>query len=169
MNKTLKTIAWICIALGLLGLVVDAGALMYGRNIVRERQAAFEQMRSAAESGEVPAAGNRCIAEDANNDGKPDSDCLKLQQSGQPGSLGAGQPGAAQQGFGIRQGHGGMFRSNRPDFESGRFGGQGILLMFFLALGPILVIVGTVILLVNREPKAEMVKEEKEAKEIKKK
>lgn len=161
MNKTLKTIAWICLALGLLGMVVGAGAFFYGRKLVGERQAAFEEMRAAVQSGNAPVAGNRCIAVDANNDGKPDGDCLHSKQPGQPG---AGQPG-----YGGRQGRGGMMFNDRAGFNGGRLGGRGIFPMFFMALGPILAVVGAVILLVNREPKSAEEKKEKEVKEIKKK
>jgi hypothetical protein len=159
MNKTLKTIAWICLALGLLGIFMDAGALIFGRRLAADRQAAFEEMRASAAKGNTPSEGNRCIAEDTNKDGKPDSDCLNLQAPVQPG-----QPGVGPQGFGRSQGHGGMMLYNHRDFNGGRLGGRGIFLMFFIALGPILAIVGAVILLVNREPKAAVAKEEKEAK-----
>ena len=33
MNKTVKTIAWICLVLGLLGLAVDLGAYVFGRSV----------------------------------------------------------------------------------------------------------------------------------------
>ena len=161
MNKTLKTIAWICLALGLLGMVVDAGALIYGRTLMANKQAAFEEVREAVQSGTAPEAGNRCIAVDANKDGKPDGDCLQSKQPGQPDT---GKPG-----FGGRQGRGGMMANNRGGFNGGRLGGRGIFPMFFMALGPVLALIGAVILLVNREPKAVLVKEEKEVKEVKKK
>lgn len=163
MNKTLKTIAWICLALGLLGMVVDAGALIYGRKLLANRQAAFEEMHAAVESGNTPTAGNRCIAEDANNDGKPDGDCLQVQQPGQPG-----QPGAVQPDFGRQSGRGRIISNMRDRLNGSRMHLRGILPLFLLALGPILAVVGAVILLVNREPKAVVVKEEKEEKVVKK-
>ncbi|MCJ7519795.1 MAG: hypothetical protein MUO42_09020, partial [Anaerolineaceae bacterium] len=73
MNKTLNTIAWICLALGLLGMMVDAGALIFGRRLVADRLVAFEEMRASAAKGNTPSEHNRCIAEDTNKDGKPDS------------------------------------------------------------------------------------------------
>ncbi len=164
MNKTLKTIAWVCLALGLLGMAVDGGAIIYGRKLVAGRQAAFEEMQAAVQSGNGSATNNKCIAEDANKDGKPDGDCLNLQAPGQPGQLNAGQPEIG--GRPIRRV---MLQKLRNNFNSRRFNGLGILPLFFMALGPILAVVGAVILLVNREPKAAVVKEEKEVKETKKK
>ena len=143
MNKILKTIAWICLALGLLGMVASAGALIVGRTLLANRQ--------AVQSGDNPAAGSKCIAEDANKDGKPDGDCLKLQAPGQPGI--GGRP--------IRRS---MLLRLHNNFKGRRFGGFGLLPLFFVASGPILAVVGAVILLVNREPKAVVVKEEKEIK-----
>jgi hypothetical protein len=148
MNKTLKIIAWICLALGLLGMVVSAGALIVGRTLLANRQAA------AVEQDKGLTAGNRCIAEDANKDGKPEGDCLQRQLPG--------QPGVGKQGFGGRQGFGGMMAGNREGFNGRHMNGRGIFALFFMALGPILAVVGAVILLVNREPKAAVVKEEKE-------
>ena len=159
MNKTLKTIAWICLALGLLGTAVDAGMLVYGRNLAAVRQTAIDTMRNAKQSGNVPNAKNTCFAEDADQDGKPDGDCLKQQAPGQPGT--------GQFGFGGRI----LLRDTRLGMRGGfagrRMGVRGILPLFFLALGPILLVVGAVILLVNREPKKAAVKEEKEVNEVK--
>ena len=178
MNKTLKTIAWICIALGLLGMAADASALVFDRKLMSERLASFEEMRANNEAGQVPAVGRLCIAEDSNNDGKPDGDCLQLQQLGQPGQPGAGQPGfGSQQGQGGifkdnrmnfnggRTGRGGLFKDNRMDFNGGCIGARVILPLFFFALGPVLAIVGVVILLVNRQPKSTA---KVKAKEVKK-
>ena len=164
MNKTLKTIAWIFLALGLMGMVVDVGVLVFGRKLAGERQTAFEEMRAESQSGKVLNGKNNCIAEDENNDGKPDGDCLKLQAPGQPGQPGEGQPGVG--GRTLRRG---LLFKMRNNMDGRRFGGRGILPLFFLAFGPILVVVGAVILLVNREPKPTVVKEEKEEKEQKKK
>jgi hypothetical protein len=156
MNKTLKTIAWVCLVLGLLGMAVDGGALILGHRFVAGRQVAFEEMKAAVQSGKGPSAGNNCVAEDANKDGKPDGDCLNLQAPGQPG-------------IGGRLLGRGMLFKLRNNSDGRRFGGFGILPLFFMAMGPILAVVGAVILLVNREPKAKEEKEEKEVKETKKK
>ena len=157
MNKTLKTIAWICIALGLVGTAVDAGMLVFGRKLVADRQTAIETIQKSNQTGNAPDAKNTCIAEDADKDGKPDGDCLQLQAPGQPGQLGFG--GRLQQ----RDTRLGM----RGGFAGRRMAGLGILPLLFLALGPILLVAGAVILLVNREPKKAAVKEETEVKEVK--
>ena len=145
MNKTLKTIAWICLALGLLGTAVDAAALIHGRNLIAGRQAALDEMRTTSKSGENPTTGKFCLAEDANNVGKPDGDCIQAQL---PGNTGARQPG-----FESWTGRNGRFMDNRGGFNDGWMNPRGILPLFFLGLGPVLLIVGAVILLVNREPK----------------
>ena len=156
MNKTLKTIAWICLALGLMGTAVDAGMLVFGRTLAGEKQTAIEAIQNAKQTGNVPNAKNTCIAEDADQDGKPDGDCLQLQAPGQPG-----QPGAA---LPFRRA---IVQKMRNNMDGRRFNGRGILPLFFLALGPILLVVGAVILLVNREPKKAAVKVEQEVKEEK--
>ena len=81
---------------------------------------------------------------------------------GQPGQPGTGQPG-----FGGQLQQRGTRLGMRGGFAGRRMAGRGILPLFFLALGPILLVVGAVILLVNREPKKAEVKEEKEVKEVK--
>jgi hypothetical protein len=136
MNKTLKTIAWICLVLGLLGMVVDAGALIVGRTIMSNRQALIA-------SGNAPITGNN-------------------PQLNQPR-----QPGTWQQGFRGMMGRGGMMFNNRGRINGSRFGLGGIFLLFFFALGPVIAIVGAVILLVHREPKNAPVKEEKDVKKDK--
>jgi len=50
MNKTVKTIAWICLVLGLLGLAVDIGLYVRGRAIVAN-------IAERGEAGELPALG----------------------------------------------------------------------------------------------------------------
>ncbi len=161
MNKTFKTIAWICLVLGLLGTFADAGMLAYGCKLATARQTAFQAIPDTDQAGNFPDAKNTCIAEDANQDGKPDGDCLQQQA---PGQTGAGQPA-----FGGRL----MGRDSRLGMRGG-FAARGLtgrmlLPLFFLALGPILLVVGAVMLLVNREPKGAASKDEKEIKEPKKK
>lgn len=159
MNKTLKTIAWICLALGLMGTAVDARMLVYGRKLAAVRQTAIEIKQDAKQPGIIPVGKNTCLAEDADQDGKPDGDCLQVQSLGQPGQLGTGQPG-----FGGRLQQRGTRLGMRGGFAGRRIAVRGILPLFFLALGPILLVVGAVILLVNREPKKDAVKEEKDQK-----
>jgi len=174
MNKTLKTIAWICLTLGLLGTTVDAGMLVVGRKLVAVRQTAVEDIKNQNLSGNMPNAKNICLAEDADQDGKPDGDCLKQQAPGQFWQFGQRkQPGQPdQKGIGGSESGKQPFRRNmmrmmRNNMDSPRMAGHGILLFLFLALGPILLVVGAVILLVNREPKKATVKEEKEVNEVK--
>jgi hypothetical protein len=150
MNKTLKTIAWICIALGILGTVVDAGLVIYGRSMLAQRQAAFEEIRSGNTEGSavLPGRADICIAADKDKDGKPDGGCLdisKLNRLNLPGSnpaLGGMMGGRFAGGPGSR-------------LADRRMGGIAFLPLFFFALGPVLAIIGMVILLVNREPKKE--------------
>ena len=42
MNKTVKTIAWICLVLGLLGLAVDVGVYVRGRALAARIQESIE-------------------------------------------------------------------------------------------------------------------------------
>jgi hypothetical protein len=156
MNKTLKTIAWICLVLGLMGTVVDAGILVAGIKMAAGRQTAIEDIKDQNQTGNMPNAKNICIAKDADQDGKPDGDCLKMQAPGQPGQPGAGQP--------FRRA---MIQKMRNKMDVRRNNGRGILLFLFLALGPILLVIGAVMLLVNREPKKAEVKEKKEVNEVK--
>ena len=48
MNKTVKTIAWICLVLGLLGLAAEVGAYVYGRSRIA-------QFQEDVETGKIPA------------------------------------------------------------------------------------------------------------------
>jgi hypothetical protein len=146
MNKTLKTIAWICLVLGLLGMVVDAGVLIAGRNMMANRQVIAGQNNTPS-AGSTPQFGAPC----------QQGTCQQ----------GFGKQGNWQQGFGGRLGRGGMMLNFRGRFNQGRFGLLGIFALFLFALGPVLAIVGAVILLVHREPKNAAVKEEKEVKEDK--
>ena len=155
MNKTVKTIGWICLALGALGILVDAGAVFTATQFRTERLAAIEEISESIQNNERPALSELCIAKDTDGDGKPDGDCIDQpdrplgftpRQGGQPGRTLMQQPRA---GLDRRAGIG--------------FGGLPI---FLFALGPILAVIGVVILLVNREPKekAEVVEEAKSPK-----
>ncbi len=121
MNKTVKTIAWICLVLGLLGIAVDIG--MY----VRARTFAA-QIAEQIEAGDLPAMGRRF------DDG--DADGFRMR----PGK-GRGEiiPG-----------------SGSPHFQPGRIGYRSSILgwpLLLVAAGPVLAVVGAVMLIVNREPK----------------
>lgn len=152
MNKTVKTIGWICLALGALGILVDAGAVLAATQFRTERLAAIEEISESIQNNERPARSELCIAEDADGDGKPDGDCFQRsdvtkgllpRQDGQPGR--------------------GLMRLPRAGFDRRAGIGFGGLPIFLFALGPILAMIGAVMLLVNREPKekAETTAEEK--------
>jgi hypothetical protein len=149
MNKTLKTIGWICLALGLLGIMADFGALVIGRRFADDRLATIEEVQENAQKRDSIRSGQLCIAQDADGDGKPDGDCIQ-----RPDRL---------QGFAPRQGGrigGGMMQSPRLAFNRRATFGFAGLSIFLFAMGPVLAVVGAVILLVNREPKKETVVED---------
>jgi hypothetical protein len=149
MNKTLKTIGWICVALGLLGILADAGALVIGRRFAADRLAAIEEFQENAQERASIQPGALCIAQDADGDGKPDGDCVQ-----RPDRL---------QGFSSGQGSrigGGMMQSPRLAYNRRASIGFAGLPIFLFAMGPVLAVVGAVILLVNREPKKETVVED---------
>jgi hypothetical protein len=131
MNKTLKTIGWILVALGILGILLDAGALVFGHRLAANRQAVIQQWKG--------------------NDDQPQFN--PPQNDGQRNF-------APRDGSMPRLGSRGGFY-NRGGMMRGRPGGFFFLPVFFFALGPVMAIVGAVILLVNRPPKEK--KEKKEA------
>jgi hypothetical protein len=142
MNKTLKTIGWICLALGVLGILASAGALVIGRQFTADRQAAIAEVREKTQDNDRPARNQLCITEDADGDGKPDGECIQ-----QPDWL---------QGFALRQGvQAGrrLMQSSRPLVNRTAAFGFGGLPIFLFVLGPVLTVIGAVILLVNRESK----------------
>lgn len=143
MNKTIKTIAWICLILGLLGVAADVGMYVRGRIWASEMQEAFL-------SGEMPERGGRFSDGDSEN--KPENRD-RINKDGQPGSF---------------RKSGGMGGASLPGGRTGFAGiGRGTLAMpfFMMAAGPVLTVVGGVMLLVNREPKPK--KEEKATKKTK--
>lgn len=156
MNKTLKTIAWICLILGILGTAVDATALVVGQHFLSVRDASFTEMRQDKGNNKVNPDRTFCIAEDANNDGKPDGDCLQAQPQV--------MPGFAKQGLGRNPGQSGTPGYSRSRFDNNRFRHPAILLLFLFLAGPVLAIVGAVILLVNRSPETIASKDKKEDK-----
>jgi hypothetical protein len=152
MNKTVKTIAWICLVLGLLGTAVDAGVVLYGQQM-------RNQAREAFEAGEIPATGRRF--NDANKDGEINREDLEGKDSDREnrsslGEMLEGRSGSARFLNSLRLSRG---------MRSSSFGrsGLGSLALMFIS-GPILAVIGAVILIVNREPKAVEVVEQKEKK-----
>ena len=139
MSKTVKTIAWICLVLGLLGLAVDIGLYVRGREVVTK-------IAEQVEAGELPALGRRFDDTESGEVIKPD-ESFRGKERPFGGSFPAGMRGG---GFMPQWGPG------RQDFRWLGFGAPILL----LAAGPILLVVGAVTLIVNREPK----KKETEAK-----
>jgi hypothetical protein len=155
MNKTVKTIGWICLALGVLGILADAGAAFAARQFRTERLAAIEEINESIQNNERPTISELCIAKDADGDGKPDGDCIQ-------------RPDVAQ-GLFPRQGgqpRRGLMQMPRAGFDRRDGVGFSGSPIFLFALGPILAVIGAVMLLVNREPKekAEVVEEAKSPK-----
>ena len=132
MNKTVKTIAWICLVLGLMGVAVDAGVYVRGRMWASEIQEAIA-------SGEMPGPGGR-VGKGSENSGV-DSDGREDRQPNRDGQPGSGRKG------------GGLNRSGDSVLFSGRRRGRMALPLLLLLAGPVLTVVGAVMLLVNREPK----------------
>jgi len=136
MNKTVKTIAWICLVLGVMGLAADAFALVRGRMIANEVQAAIE-------AGELPVGrfpfGGKAAGGDFDKEAWEE-----LREEGGGGSPGKrGGSGLRRPGMGPKAG----------GFGAGRRISSHSRPLFWMALGPVLVAVGAVILIVNREPK----------------
>ena len=141
MNKTIKTIGWICLALGVLGILAGGGVFLLRQQWIADRQTTAEEFRVTLTEGELPKAGNYCLAEDEDGDGKPDGVCLQLPALREKFSRrGAMRPENR------------LMQIPRTRLSANRFSmGGGLILLF--ALGPILAVVGAVILLVNHTPK----------------
>ncbi len=148
MNKTVKTIAWICLVLGLLGMAVGVGAYVYGRS----RIAHFQE---AVEAGDIQAFKGHF----SDSDGDFDIEEWK------DGSFDKSEwftHGGMMDG---RKGFYTFSKSSRllPGMHDGSFRRVGFAFPFLvLASGPVLTVVGAVMLIVNREPKVSDSKEKKE-------
>jgi hypothetical protein len=147
MNKTVKTIAWICLVLGLLGTALDVGAFVVARNIFADRQANFEEFRGQFESGDLPRFKSRSD-EDVDGDAEEHMDWDDFSRFG----MMAGGSFSQRGGF-----NSGMIGSRTTDYR------RTVFPFAMAAVGPILLVVGTVMLIVNREPEVK-VKEEKKDK-----
>jgi len=152
MSKTVKAIAWICLVLGLVGTVVDAGVVFHGRQMMLQAQDAFE-------AGYMPAIGRRF--NDSNKKGEFDREDFENRDFDRDGRIPFG---------GMMDGKGGFdnfsnLQRRSPGMRTSSFGrsGFGFLALMFVG-GPILAIIGAVILIVNREPKAVEVVDKKEKK-----
>lgn len=146
MNKTVKTLAWICLVLGLLGLAMDGVVFVKGRALVA-------QVKEKIASGDFPAAENHFKYFDEENDF--DSDNMGAWRTDRSGKFGFG---------GMRGRRGGPDRMGRHGGLVSNRSGMFALPLLFLASGPVLTVVGAVMLIVNREPK----KKAEEGKKIKK-
>lgn len=150
MNKTVKTIGWICLALGALGILADASAVFAVQQLRTDRLAAIEEINESIQNNERPDLNELCIAKDADGDGKPDGDCI--QQPDRPLGFSPRQSNQPRRA---------LMQQPRVGFDRRASIGFGGLPIFLFALGPILAVIGAVMLLVNREPKekAEVVEE----------
>ena len=150
MNKTIKTIAWICLVLGLLGVTAEVGAFVYGRSHMA-------QFKEAIEAGEIPAFKGHFddVDEDGDINGKDwDKDSFDRSKWFAFGGMMEGG-----RGFSTFSKSGGPL----PGMRDRSFGRVGFVFPFLLfASGPVLTVVGAVILIVNREPKVSDSKEKKE-------
>lgn len=148
MNKTVKTIAWICLVLGLLGVTAEVGAYVYGRSRIT-------QFKEAVEAGEIHAFKGHFADVDEDIDKEeweenfPDRD----------GWFAFGGMMDSRRGFDTFSKSSGLL----PSMHDGSFGRVGFALPFLMLVsGPVLTVVGAVILIVNREPKVSDSKEKKE-------
>jgi len=139
MNKTVKTIAWICLVLGLLGMVVEVGIYVRARSFVA-------QFQESIEAGEFPMFKSRFADGDFDDEGW-DKDSFDRDEWFTHGGLKEGRRGFD------------TFSNSRgfiPGTRDGSVGRVGFALPFLLlAGGPVLTVVGAVMLIVNREPKVE--------------
>ncbi|HUV16326.1 MAG TPA: hypothetical protein VMW28_07175 [Pelolinea sp.] len=131
MNKTLKTIAWVCLVLGLIGVALDIGAFTVARNFSEKRLAMVESLKDA-DKGDLK---------------ERFEERKDLRAPSSAPFSGGGRL------FGdLRKGRG--FQDRCSGFQRGNFGFHPAGVLFLLALGPVLTVVGAVILLVNRDPKS---------------
>lgn len=151
MNKTIKTIAWICLVLGILGTTLDAGAFLFARKAFSSRQANFEEMREQYDAGELPRF-KSCLDEEG-------EECDALNRYGsKPGVFTQrGDFGSCMTGGIGQMSMGGQRTSGWGSHPMG--GGYLALPFLMIAGGPVLLVVGAVMLIVNREPAKENKKE----------
>lgn len=147
MNKTVKTIAWICLVLGLLGMAVEVGVYVRVRSLMA-------QFQESVEAGEFPMFKGRFI------DGDGDFDKENWEESDFDRSEWFAHGGMMDGGRGFDT----LFNSRRYllNMHDGSVGRVGFVFPFLLlASGPVLTVVGAVMLIVNREPKVDEAKEKK--------
>jgi len=148
MNKTVKTIAWICLVLGLLGVTAEVGAYVYGRSRIT-------QYKEAVEAGEIPAF----KAHFADIDEDFDKEEWEESFSDRGGWFAFGGMMDGRRGFSTFSKSSGRLHGMR----GGSIGRVGFVFPFLLlASGPVLTVVGAVMLIVNREPRVSDSKDKKE-------
>lgn len=139
MNKTVKTIAWICLVLGLLGVAVEVGVYVRARSFAA-------QFRESVEAGEFPMFKSR-FADGDIDDEDWDKDSFDRSEWFAHGGMIEGRRGFD------------TFSNSRgflPGMRDGSVGRVGFALpLLLLAGGPVLIVVGAVTLIVNRETKVE--------------
>ena len=139
MNKTVKTIAWICLVLGLLGVAVEVGVYVRARSFAA-------QFQESVEAGEFPMFKSR-FADGDIDDEDWDKDSFDRSEWFAHGGKIEGRRGFD------------TFSNNRgflPGMRDGSIGRVGFALpLLLLAGGPVLTVVGAVTLIVNRETKVE--------------
>jgi len=161
MNKTIRTIAWICLVLGIMGLLLDAGIILYLGRVRAERQAAIEAgelpyFRGAPQSGtlegEVPESSDQ---DDENDNGGvlPQPGFIPRARADRMRSILQGRRSSSFLGA----------VPGRTNFH------LPFLPLFFFGAGPVLAVIGAVTLIVNREPaKPKLIADSEEKKEKKK-
>jgi len=148
MNKTVKTIAWICLVLGLLGMAVGVGAYVYGRSRIA-------QFQEAIQAGDIPAFKGHF----ADSDGDFDIEEWKYGSFDRSEWFTRGEMMDGRRDFNTFSKSSGLLSG----MHDGSFGRVGFAFPFLLlASGPVLTVIGAVTLIVNREPKVSDSKEKKE-------
>jgi len=150
MNKTLKTIAWICLVLGLLGVAADAAALVFGRTLLERRGAQLEETRETIREVAGDWREHPCLSEGEEGKIVMDRECLEERGFSKRRIVRGVMPGG-HSALGIRKPSAGFW----------------ILPLLLFAAGPVFVVIGSVMLVVNREPEAEKKKQEKAKPETK--
>jgi len=148
MNKTVKTIAWICLVLGLLGMAVEVGVYVRARSFAA-------QFQESIETGEFPMFKSRFADGDIDDDDW-DKDSFDRDEWFAHGGMIEGRRGFD------------TFSNSRgflPGMRDGSVGRVSFALpLLLLAGGPVLTVVGAVMLIVNREPKVTEPKAKKASK-----
>lgn len=147
MSKTVKTIAWICLVLGLLGMAVEVGVYVRARSLMA-------QFQESVKAGEFPMLKGRFTDGDGDFDkeNREESDFDRSEWFAHGGMM------DGRRGFEPFSNKRGYFL-NMHDGSVGRV--SFAIPFLLLASGPVLTVVGAVMLIVNREPKVDETKGKK--------